>query len=85
MSVLEEKALKDLKGTYNHYLSRYDNGCQYLSKKVEETEKWLPELLEIMERINILLEEIKKYIEVTDNEILNGFVLKENQNETNRK
>lgn len=79
MSVLEETALEDLKGAYNHYLSRYDKGCQYLSKKIEETEKWLPELIEIMEQINILLEEIKKYIEVTDNEILNGFVLKENK------
>lgn len=72
MSVLEE-LMKD----YNHYLKRYYNGCDYCSKKPEETDKWLPELHKIMDIANETLKEIKKHREISDEEILQGFKIKE--------
>lgn len=65
--------LKDLKWNYNKNLTRYYNGCNYLILHNDEIDKWLPSLLEILEDMNILLEEIRKEIEVSDSEILNGF------------
>lgn len=80
MSVLEE-LMKD----YNHYLQRYYNGCDYLSKNPIETDKWLPELLKILNIANETLKEIKKHRELTDDEILYGFKIKEMNKATVRK
>ena len=41
-----------------------------------EIEKWLPELMDILDNINILLEEIMKEKNVTEQEIIGGFNLK---------
>ena len=73
MSVLESKAMYDLKWTYNYNLKRYYNGCAYCSEHKKEIKKWLSELLSILENIEILLEEISKYEEVSEKEILEGF------------
>ena len=70
MSVLNE-----LKTNYNHNLLRYYNGCNYCREHKKQADKWLPELLEILENINILLEEIMKYEQVSEKEKLEGFEL----------
>ena len=68
MSILEE-----LKWNYNRNLARYYNGCNYLIMHNEETEKWLPNLLDILSDMNVLLKEIQKTTLVSNVEILNGF------------
>lgn len=73
MPILDEKAMNDLKWNYNHNLKRYWDGCEYLKKHKKDIDKWLPELLEILNDINLFLEEIMKYESVTDKQILEGF------------
>lgn len=68
--------LDDFKYDYNYYLRRYYNGCKYCSEHIDEVDKWLPELLDIMDNINLLGIEISKYIEMTEEEILHGFKIK---------
>lgn len=73
MSILNKKALDELKSNYNYYLLRYNKGCDYLEKNISEIDKWTSELLDIIENLNLLLEEIQKNTEVSNYEILNGF------------
>lgn len=73
MPVLNEKQIYELKWNYNHNLTRYYKGCQYLETHISETDKYIDELLNIKNNIEILLEEIKKYGNITDKEILRGF------------
>lgn len=63
------------KELYNHNLTRYYNGCNYLMTHSEEADKWLNLLNSILEDMNIYLEEIGKVEEITNDEILNGFKL----------
>lgn len=70
---MSKEALDDLKWNYNHNLNRYLNGCLYCVKHPSETDKWLKELLNILNNMNMLIEEIEKYQTVTENEILKGF------------
>lgn len=72
MPILEEKALYDLKWNYNYNLGRYYAGCKYCATHPKES-KWLSELISILENINVLIEEIQKYQEVSSKEILKGF------------
>ena len=65
--------LNDLKYDYNYYLNRYYKGCKYCSEHIEEVDKWILELLDIMDNINLLGEEICKYIKMTEEEVLYGF------------
>lgn len=75
MSVLNEKAIEDLKWNYNYNLRRYNKGCEYCNTHKSEIEKWLPELLDILDNINTLLDEIIKQENVTEQEIIGGFKL----------
>lgn len=75
MSVLSDKAIEELKWNYNYNLGRYYKGCEYCSIHKNETDKWLPELLDILDNINILLEEITKQEKVSEQEIIGGFKL----------
>lgn len=68
MSVLEQ-----LKWNYNHNLIRFYKGCIYLEKRKNEIDKWLPELLDILDNINLLLNDIRQICEVSTDEILKGF------------
>ena len=55
---------------YNKLLERYYNGCKYLEENRDEIEKHLDLLLNIRNKLDIM---ITKY-NITDNEIiLNGF------------
>jgi len=59
-----------MKETYNKILQRYYNGCNYISEHLEETDKYLPKVLELLEKLNKILEKIP---EATEEEILYGF------------
>lgn len=55
---------------YNTLLKRYYKGCDYISNHLEESEKLMPELLKILDKMNIILAE---YPSASEEEILNGF------------
>lgn len=62
--------MEKYKQEYNNLLKRYYNGCKYLSENPQEIEKFLPELLKILENINIIIDEK----DITDSNIIsNGF------------
>lgn len=62
------------KFTYNSTLNRYYKGCNYLIEHPEETDKYLPKLLEFKDTLE---EIIKKFARegkpMTEKEILSGF------------
>ena len=60
---------KDLKQIYNKLLQRYYNGCNYIEEHLDESDKYLPKVLEILDKLNQIL----KRISATEEEILNGF------------
>ena len=49
--------MESYKQEYNNLLKRYYNGCDYISKHPEEEKKLMPELLKILEKMNIILAE----------------------------
>lgn len=59
----------ELKNIYNKTLQRYYNGCNYISEHIEEADKYLPKVLELLDTLNQIL----KQIPATEEEILNGF------------
>lgn len=63
----------ELKIMYNEKLRRYYNGCQYVKEHYREADKWLPEVLKILDEINLILEEIQLTEDVGNEEILKGF------------
>ena len=62
--------MEKYKQEYNNLLKRYYNGCKYLSENPQDFEKFLPELLKILENINIIIVQQN----ITDSDIaLKGF------------
>lgn len=59
-----------LKQQYNQTLQRYYNGCNYIEEHIEEADKYLPVVKELLNRLNQILERIPK---ATEEEILEGF------------
>lgn len=76
MPILNVDEINTLKVNYNYNLMRYYKGCKYCSQHKKESEKWLPELLDILNDMNILLKEIMKYQNI-DEEIIKGFKIHE--------
>lgn len=62
--------MQKLKELYNKTLQRYYNGCNYIEEHVEEADKYLPKLLELLDTLN---EVLKRIPNATEEEILNGF------------
>ncbi len=67
--------LYQLKWEYNNTLNRYYNGCNYIEEHPDQEVKYLPIVLQLLNRANTLLEEISKVELVTGAEILGGFQL----------
>ena len=68
-----ENELYQLKGEYNNTLNRYYNGCNYLEEHINEENKYMPLLLELLAKIEKLIDKIQKIQVVTTEEILGGF------------
>lgn len=69
--------MNKLKQEYNYNLARYVNGCNYCEKNRNEIDKWIPELMKILNNMNNVLKEIMKKEKVSEEEILKGFKMKE--------
>lgn len=67
--------LYQLKWEYNNTLNRYYNGCNYIEEHLEEADKYLPVVLELLDKINNILEQIQKKQFISEAEILGGFEL----------
>lgn len=62
--------MSNLKQEYNQILQRYYNGCNYIAEHIEEMDKYLPAVKELLNRLNLLIEKIGN---MTEKEILEGF------------
>lgn len=58
------------KQDYNQTLQRYYNGCNYIAEHIEEVDKYLPVVKELLNRLNLIIEKIGN---MTEKEILEGF------------
>ena len=67
--------LKQIKWEYNNTLNRYYNGCNYLIKNPNEFDKYIDNVIKLKLKIDELLEIIMEEQEVTENEVLGGFIL----------
>lgn len=61
--------MQKLKELYNKTLQRYYNGCNYIEVNIQEADKYLPEVMKLLDTLNQILERIP----ATEEEILNGF------------
>lgn len=62
--------MDNLKELYNYYLRRYYIGVNYIEQHLDEADKYMPAILDLLDRINWLIKEIGN---MTDEEILGGF------------
>lgn len=70
-----EDELYQLKWEYNNTLNRYYNGCNYLEEHIGEEDRYMPLLLELLKKIESLIDKIQERQVVTTEEILGGFEL----------
>ena len=61
--------MQKLKELYNKTLKRYYDGCNYIEEHTDEAEKYMPAVLDLLSRLNKILEKVP----ATEEEILNGF------------
>lgn len=62
--------MSKIKEIYNKTLQRYYNGCNYIDKHIDECDKYLPEVMKLLNTLNEILVKIPN---TTEEEILNGF------------
>ena len=62
--------MQNIKQQYNKTLQRYYNGCNYIEEHIEEIDKYLPAVKELLNKIDNILKQIPN---ATEEEILNGF------------
>lgn len=65
--------LTELKVQYNKNLKRFYNGCKYCETHTEEIDKWIAEILTILNNIEWILVKIEQYEKVDKKAILEGF------------
>lgn len=59
-----------VKELYNQTLQRYYNGCNYIAEHIEEVDKYLPVVKELLNKLNLIIAKIGN---MTEKEILEGF------------
>ena len=59
-----------LKESYNHYLRRYYTGVNYIEQHLDEADKYMPAILDLINRLEFLIQKIGN---MTTEEILGGF------------
>lgn len=59
---------------------RYKKGCCYIENNMGEFDEWITTLTDVLDNMVIILDELLKYIDISDDEILNGFKLKGENN-----
>lgn len=64
------RLMDKLKELYNYYLRRYYTGVNYIEQHLDEVDKYLPAVLDLLDRLNWLIQKIGN---MTDEEILGGF------------
>lgn len=62
--------MSNLKQLYNKTLQRYYNGCNYIAEHIEEVDKYLPAVKELLNKLNVIIAKIGN---MTEKEILEGF------------
>ena len=62
--------MEKLKQEYNKTLKRYYNGCNYIEEHIEEVDKYLPTIEELLNKLNLI---IKRIPGITEEDTLNGF------------
>ncbi len=77
---MNDKIIEDMKFNYNYLLMRYKKGCCYIEKNMGEFDEWITTLTDVLDNMVIILDELLKYIDISDDEILNGFKLKGENN-----
>ena len=65
--------MNSYKEEYNYWLTRYCKGCAYLEKHPEEHDKYIGELLKILDELNRLIE----IHNITGPEITRGFYIED--------
>ena len=65
--------MNSYKEEYNHWLMRYYKGCAYLEKHPEEHDKYIGELLKILDELNRLI----NVYNITGLEITRGFYIED--------
>ena len=73
LALPENMENEELKKMYDERLKRYYNGCQYIKEHYREADKWTPEILNILEEMELILEEIQLTESVSKEEIEKGF------------
>lgn len=58
------------KQEYNQILQRYYNGCNYIEEHIEEADKYLPAVKNLLNKLNLIIKQIGN---MTEEEILEGF------------
>ena len=62
--------MQKIKEIYTKTLQRYYNGCNYIEAHLDECDKYLPEVMKLLNTLNEILVKIPN---ATEEEILNGF------------
>lgn len=67
--------MEELKKKYNHLLKRFENGCVYLGKHKEEIPKYMPEILNIVNDLGLIIDILAERYNhpMTNSEIERGF------------
>ncbi len=65
--------MEELKREYNHNLQRFYNADKYLRQHPEEVDMLLGEVMKIKNKLENILDEIVKEINVTEEETAYGF------------
>lgn len=61
--------MNELKQEYNKTLKRYYNGCDYLFNNPNEWDKYLPVVMQLLDKLNTML----VVLPATEKQILEGF------------